>query len=219
MHPSVAAAFGPLNAQWEARTGVMYLDMHRDPATGALDPLVTTGVGCLIDPKRAALPLPWRHRGTGKLADRAAIEREWTAIKARPGLAPRGLKAFERIATLTLDDAAIDALVEAKLQAVAAALRRQFRAFDLWPADAQMALLNMAWARGAHGFARDWPKLTRALLALDFATAAAECTLKEAGNPGVRPRNAANRILFKNAAIVVRESRARATLVYPAVLK
>lgn len=59
----------------------------------------------------------------------------------------------------------------------------------------------MSWACGA-GF--HFMQLERALRAQDFSTAARECTISEAGNPGIIPRNKANRILYRNAAAVLR---------------
>jgi hypothetical protein len=54
----------------------------------------------------------------------------------------------------------------------------------------------------------------------DFAEAAANCAISENGNPGVAPRNRANRTLFRNAAVVVAGGSAYdpAALSYPTVL-
>jgi hypothetical protein len=71
------------------------------------------------------------------------------------------------------------------------------------------------------GFASHWPKFSAACEKLDFATAAENCRMKEAGNPGVVPRNNANQKLFKNAdAVLAGEADgfySRDTLYYPAV--
>jgi hypothetical protein len=47
---------------------------------------------------------------------------------------------------------------------------------------------------------RGWPRLTAALRAQDWATAAAECEIRSEGNPGVVPRNERNRQLYLDAA-------------------
>jgi len=56
----------------------------------------------------------------------------------------------------------------------------------------------MAWACGA-GFVRIFPRLAKALDVGDFAAAARECHINETGNPGLKPRNVANKMLFRNA--------------------
>jgi hypothetical protein len=54
----------------------------------------------------------------------------------------------------------------------------------------------MSWACGP-GF--QFARLARALCDRDWAVAAVECKIREAGNPGVVPRNVANRVMYKNA--------------------
>ena len=60
----------------------------------------------------------------------------------------------------------------------------------------------MAWAMGPAGPGA-FPTFRAACQKLDFKTAAAECKMNEAGNPGLVPRNQANVTLFSNAAIVL----------------
>ena len=59
---------------------------------------------------------------------------------------------------------------------------------------------SMAWACGP-GFV--FPQLAAALRAQDFRLACTHCTISEAGNPGIVPRNVLNRRLYLNAARVV----------------
>ena len=102
-------------------------------------------------------------------------------------------------------------------------MKRQqwFQSFDTWPADAQLALLSMAWAMGPGG-PGGFPHFRAGCQALDFKTAAAQCQMNAAGNPGLVPRNQANVTLFSNAAIVLageaKGSFQRPTLYYPRVL-
>ena len=82
---------------------------------------------------------------------------------------------------------------------------KAFSGFDQWPADAQMAVLSMAWAMGP-GFAPKWTKFCAAFArkdSPDFEAAAATCKMNEAGNPGLIPRNNANKRLFLNASAVL----------------
>ncbi len=93
-------------------------------------------------------------------------------------------------------------------------LKNTFTAFETWPADGQLGLLSMAWAMGP-AFSGGWPHFTQACLARDWVGAAANCKMDEAGKPGLRPRNAANALLFRNAALVVSQGLAPETLYYP----
>ena len=80
------------------------------------------------------------------------------------------------------------------------ALARRFPDLPTWPASAQLAVLSLAWACGP-GFR--FPKTEAAIRTQDWATAAEEGVINSVGNPGVIPRNKANRQLFLAAAHVV----------------
>jgi hypothetical protein len=57
----------------------------------------------------------------------------------------------------------------------------------------------MGWAMGP-GFGARFPHFSTACAAGDFTTAAKDCAISTAGNPGVARRNAANRQAFLFAA-------------------
>lgn len=173
--------------------------------------LVSTGLGNLIDPMPLALGLPFLHLD-GTPATRAEIAEEWQRVKTLPPdvrgrtaaqLGHLYAKPHTRL-RLTNDD--IKHLVERKFAENELTIRTTFPEWASWPADAQLATHSMAWACGAGIFnprARrsHWPKLTAALHALDFRTAAVECFMPEERTiGGLRPRNKANRILYNNAA-------------------
>jgi len=172
----------------------MYLDVEG---------LVTTGMGNLIDPISLATPLPWLDV-TGAPAGQAAITAEWTNIKNTVALAHQGAQAARAIATLHLDDPTIDGLILDRLTKNEAILVSYppFADFPNWPADAQLGLLSMAWAMGP-GFGPGFPRFSQACLAGDFASAAVDCAMNDAGNPGLTRRNAANRQALLYAAQVV----------------
>lgn len=201
MNASVFNQFRVFNESFEGVVRYMYLDTKG---------LVTVGVGNLIDPLRLALELPFRYKNKpgvnspGQIASKADIENEWRLIKGRQDLAQRGHHACEPLTNLELDDAAIDALVHKRLKQLESYLKNQepFRNFDLWPADGQLGLLSMAWAMGP-GFSQRWPKFSAACGMMDFDAAAENCRMREAGNPGLIPRNQANKKLFQNAAAVL----------------
>ena len=179
----------------------MYLDVKG---------LVTIGVGNLIDPMSAALALPFRYRNkpgittVGQPASRADIETEWNLIKNKKDLAQKGHRACEPLTKLELDDTAINTLITNRLLQNESFLKRQkaFIEFEKWPADAQLGLLSMAWAMGP-GFSFGWPRFAAVCAKMDFDGAAQNCRMTEVGNPGVIPRNRANKQLFQNAAAVL----------------
>jgi hypothetical protein len=174
----------------------MYLDVKG---------LVTVGVGNLVDPMELAVQLPFRLRANpGTAASPEQIAEEWRRIKSNLGLAKAGYRASEALTQLMLDDAGIDALITQRLIANEPVLKKypSFCEFDSWPADAQLGLLSMAWALGPGGPAA-FPHFATACGHQDFAAAATNCAISENGNPGVAPRNRANRTLFGNAAVVL----------------
>ncbi len=218
MRPTVAARFRAFNEPFEGVVKFMYLDVKG---------LVTIGVGNLIDPVSVALALPFRLKtkpgAVGRIATRAEIEAEWKLIKGKTDLARLGHRACAAVTTLELDDTAINQIIRTRLAQNESFLKRQkpFVKFDEWPADAQMALLSMAWAMGP-GFSTGWINFHPACERMDFDKAAANCKISEAGNPGVAPRNRANVHLFKNgAAVLAGEAERfyrREELYYPRVL-
>jgi hypothetical protein len=186
----------------------MYLDIKG---------LVTVGVGNLIDPVQLAQALPFQFKnkpGTagapgspatpGSLATVDQIAREWHSIKNNPSLAKAGAEACAAITQLELSNDSINSLILNRLTDNQAFLKRQqwFQNFETWPADAQLGLLSMAWAMGEAG-PGGFPRFRAACQSLDFNTAATECQMSTAGNPGLVPRNRANVTLFSNAAAVL----------------
>jgi hypothetical protein len=162
--------------------------------------LITVGVGNLIDPIEYALGLPFVHLD-GTPASRAEISFEWRVMKRdKLRLAKEGHRAAAKLATLRLPLPDIDQLVRNKLLEFERQVTLTFPAFPGWPADAQCGVLSMSWAAGAGIFPRAFPRFSRACRELDFRAAADECRLDDSDNPGLRPRNAANAIMFRNAA-------------------
>jgi GH24 family phage-related lysozyme (muramidase) len=220
MFPAVQSNFPAFSAKFEGRVAFMYLDVKG---------LVTVGVGNLVDPVTEAQALPFRFRNKpgiaapGSPATPGQIAAEWQTLKNDPSLTTRGFKACEPITQLELSDDAIDSLILDRLTKNEGFLKRQqwFQGFDSWPADAQLGLLSMAWAMGPGG-PGGFPNFRSACQRLDFNSAAAECRMNEAGNPGLVPRNNANVTLFSNAAIVLagasQADLERANLYYPRVL-
>ncbi len=209
MQTSVQGAFRRFNEPLEGVVHHMYLDIKG---------LVTIGVGNLIDPIKEVMPLPFRFKeNTERLATPEEIMAEWKAVKANTGLAKKGHVAASRVTTLEISDEAVGALIQRRLAANEKIIKKQapFAKWDAWPADAQLGVLSMSWAMGPSGFA-GFPRFCAACAALDFRAAAAQCKLADANNAGLAPRNVANRLCFRNAAVVSAKGLDRAVLHYPA---
>lgn len=188
MRESARSAFVAFTSPLEGVVRWMYLDVKG---------LVTCAIGNLVDPVQMALPLPWVH-GDGSPASRAEIAAEWMRVKADPVAARRGHRYTEGITNLRLTPEGIDLVVSRKLSQMDQYLASRFGDdWEDWNACAQLATLSMSWACGP---AFRFPALEQALRARDFDAAAIHCTIQEAGNPGVVPRNRANRVLYRNAA-------------------
>ena len=193
LRPSVRAAFVPFSERFEGRISHCYQDVRG---------LVTIAAGALIDPVEMALTLPLVHNSDGLPATREEIRAEWQRVKTTPDLARLGHTAAAKVCRLHLTPADLDALTYARLDAAVAGLARGLPSFGALPADAQLAMLSMAWAVGTAGVLNGYPKMMAAIRAGDYATAAAECTIREDNNLGVVPRNRADRLLFLAAAWV-----------------
>jgi hypothetical protein len=188
LRPEVRAGWCAFNAGPEGREAHMYRD-----TVG----LVTTGIGCLIDPVELAVPLPWQHGG-GTPAGEAAIRAEWLIVKAMP--AGRLARSYLAPGSLLLPDDAIDALALQRLEGIGATLAAFWPDFASFPWQAQQALCSLAYGVGAssegHGLTGpEWPHLQAAVGRQDWAACALEGVLK-----GNERRNAANAALFREAA-------------------
>lgn len=197
---AVLANFVNWNKPLEGRLPFMYTDVKG---------LVTTGVGNLIDPIGAAKGLDWRIGDTtaapapdnARAATADEVTAAWNTVKgAYPGTQS------SKCASLTnvrLTEAGISALVVSKLKTNDAYVAAHLAPYADLPADAQLAVMSMAWAMGP-GFLSTFKNLVTALQGSppDFGAAVAQCKINATGNPGVIPRNTADQVLFGNAAKV-----------------
>ncbi|MDQ2780956.1 MAG: hypothetical protein M3Y26_00240 [Actinomycetota bacterium] len=197
MRDSVRSNFIAFTSVLEGVVDHMYLDVLG---------LVTVAIGNLVDGSPGPAPwLPATHlpfvRRDGLLASQDDIISSWRAVKGDPKAAKFGHRYAERIRgnDVRLTEAGISEVVLAKLDANDRQLAARFPGFADWPADAQLATHSMAWACGA---AFRFPRLEAHLRARDFDAAVNECHMNETGNAGLRPRNAANKTLYANAARV-----------------
>lgn len=187
MRAAVRDGFRAFTARFEGVCSWMYLDILG---------LVTTGIGNLIDSVGAALALEWVNRD-GSPAASSDIVKAWNTVKGAQSMKLAGGGAFARLTTLRLTPAGIAKLLQGRADIDWALLLNRFPDLETWPANCQLAVLSIAWAAGPAWHA---PRFDAAAKAHDWATCAVEGYLNDSGNPGLRPRNVANKALFLAAA-------------------
>lgn len=186
MKDSVGDIFFRFNAPFEGVCLHPYLDVKG---------IVTTGVGNALFSYAEFRMLPWTIHG--KPATEEDMKRGWDALKAMPKESwQRGGGWFAATTSLRLTNAAVEALVKRKLGVMVNTLKMRFSQWDAFPADAQLGILSMAWAMGPHF---NFPMFIAHMKLRQWDKCAEECKMTEVGNPGVKPRNEANRVLFMNA--------------------
>ncbi len=192
MRDVVRAAFVDLTIGFEGGyIGWMFCDIEGK---------VSTGFGLLLEPVAIAIGLPWR-RADGSLASREEI------VQAFPNAARLGHRSVEHVAKLRLDNVGLYQAFQGKLGQHDVYLRHRFPDFESWPSDAQLGAHSMAWACGAGawdaGNPVGFPRMAAALERGDFLGASEQSHMNEwdngVHNPGLVPRNKANRVLFRNA--------------------
>ena len=212
MRTAVKGYFRRFTKPFEGEVPHMYLDVRG---------LVTVGNGNLIDTPADAQRLPFRWRDSKRPATQEEIRNEWQSMKSNTPLAKSGFVAAGRVARLELSDKAIGQLVADRLAANERALISAARltGWNDWPADAQLGLMSMAWAVGVGKLLAKFPKFLSAAREFDFEGCSRECDIDTTGNPGVVPRNEAQRLLFRHAARVMRNELDLEYLNYPDPIK
>lgn len=204
MRQSVLDAWHAYSEPLEGRVHHMYLDILG---------LVTAGVGNLADPIGLALMMPWMLDGKPASADH--VRRDWNALKAQQQLKKLHYKYAAKVTRVRLTDEGIDEMVAKKLAQNELYLRQTyFPDWDKWPADAQLGVCSMAWACGP-GFPTKFTNFTRYAKEQKWLEAMASCKIREEGNPGIVPRNKANRLCFANAETVRRNGLDPEVLYWP----
>lgn len=189
MRAAVRNAFVAYSTPLEGALPFLYLDQLG---------LVTTAIGVLVDPLPLALGLPWIVPGEGRAATRQEIAEDWERVHERQDLRMRGGATYAQVARLRLGPGGIEQVTYRKLDDMVAKLRRRFVEWDQWPADAQLAVLSLAWACGP---AFRFPKLARHLQDQDWRAAATESDIRP-DHGTIRRRNEWQRICYENAARV-----------------
>ena len=221
MRQAVKDIFFDFSVGHEGFTPFMYCDILN---------LVTTGIGNLIDkgPRNGfaisnvamapAMGLPWKFKGAGwtsknpvaaDIASQADIREAWIRTKLKeqeiPGFNKGGGFAYAGLTPLTLDMEGLKTLFNRTLVSFENTIRTKNPNWESWPADAQLAMLSMAWAMGP-AFTDKFKAMKIALDRGDFASAGAQSrfTGGDVKSGGKLSRNEENVIMFKNAADVVK---------------
>lgn len=197
------------SAPLEGRVPGMYCDMLG---------LITCAVGNLIDTRGSGYPaglveaIHWTL-ADGSPAPVAQVRADWNLLKSQSERFAKLHWKYALAATkCRLTDGEIDRIVKERLAINEAAMRKAFADWDMWPADAQLVAMSMCWAVGT-GWLAKFPRFAALMKAQDWERAAAfddpknpkgnwPGKIREAGNPGVVPRNVKNRFCLLNAALV-----------------
>jgi hypothetical protein len=188
MRASVAAAWPAVASRHEGRCWFLYLDTKLLP---------TTAIGILLETVEEAQAMPWFRISDGQPATDAEIAAEYRRVKSLTSLAPRGGFAYKPSAQLRLPEATIDELLMETTDRFWNTFKTVHPDADLWPADAQLAALDLMFQNGPK-FTRaggSWPNMRAAFHAEDWTRAAANV-------PGTHPRAQFRKRLFTNAAKV-----------------
>lgn len=220
MNQKLLQLFPGWSAKFEGRVPWMYLDIRG---------IVTVCVGNALFSPDAAIALPFVHKDMVTPATERQKANEYVMIRDMKILAKQGHLAAAQYATLRLTDDAMDDLVRAKMSSNHEQMKNgqnkdySWPDMDTWPIDALLATHSMAWACGP-AFDDPGPgrftKLSKTLKAGDFESASKECHMNEVTpeglkNVGLVARNVANKLLYRNAAIVVKEGLDRDRLYWP----
>ena len=185
---------------------------------------VTTGTGILIDPIGMALALPWKNPD-GSLASASDVTAAWNTVKAAYP-AVQSVRS-EPLTTIRLTPDDLNTILYRKAAAFHSGLSKSYPSYQKAPADAQLAMLGLAWPWG-DGFAAVWDRSYPGKLGSAFRTAFESGNFaalpdiitqasqsEESVNAGIIPRNAAVKQLFSSAADVVAKKASYDNLYWP----
>jgi hypothetical protein len=230
---AVLAAFPDGMRPLEGEVRTVYLDIKS---------YATTAIGLLCNSAPAVAALPLKHpdgrpaTNTEKVAEFHRIKAGGCGAKATPTdpdayrrclwpgqahpetgigcFAHKGWTVSQRHAAklwLTKED--VDQLTRDKMRTMWRVIVSRWPDADVWPADAQYAVLSWAWGVGPSA---RWPLFDAALRAGDFAVAALHVSMRGAGT--IPKRNAENMTALRNAAVVSRTALDPDVLYYPRAL-
>lgn len=175
--------------------------------------LVTTSIGVLL-PLDDALRLKWRKKlAPIMLASQEEIRREWNRMNGNMVVADYKNRRKYEFAELVLAAEDLDNLFNRKLVQFDGIIRSRFANYDKLNADQQLLITcGIAWGVGPWF---RWPKFIKSVGEQDFPTMYRECYTTQF----TAERNAANRVLVNNSAVVAARGLDPSILYYPRDLK
>jgi hypothetical protein len=176
-----------------------------------------------------ALRLPWKQRApgwtsknplAGDLVSPSEVSDAWIKVKRQnevvPDFSQRGGGSYAGLTDITLDMDGLKTLFSSTLTDFENKIRGRNPNWESWPADAQLAVLSMAWAMGPY-FTDKFKAMKIALDRGDFASAGAQSHFigGDTAPTGKLSRNQENVIMFKNAADAVKGGADLSQLFFP----
>lgn len=155
---------------------------------------VTVGVGNMLPNAAAAQALAFLQRSDNTPATQQQIADEFSTVsKQQPGKIASSYKVYTK---LYLTDAAIDALLQKRLDQFTVQLQKDFPDWATYPDPAKLALTDMAFNLGNAGLVNGFPSLTHAAKNKNWNECANQCNRKGIADS----RNAETKALFLEAA-------------------
>lgn len=137
---------------------------------------VTVGVGNMLSNADAAAELPFINRETGENATEEEIKAEFYLVAAQ---APAKLAAsYKQFTRFDLSPAAIDELLDRRIEEFEASLEQDFANYDNFPPAAKLGLMDMVFNLGNSGLINKFPSFTSSAREENWAGCAVECNRK-----------------------------------------
>jgi GH24 family phage-related lysozyme (muramidase) len=154
---------------------------------------VTIGIGCMIPDVDSALTLPLVMKSNWALARPEQVESDYVRVSQQEP--NRVAPYYQRFCSTELPEAAIDELLDDKIEEFSRQLVKAFPDFYQFPEPAQLGLLDMAFNLGTRALL-GWTNFCRGVRTRDWQLCADECHRRP---PVSEERNRETRELFEAA--------------------
>jgi GH24 family phage-related lysozyme (muramidase) len=166
------ATYLPKLKEFEGVYSHMYLDTAEHVTVGAGQMLANVAaaqkLAFVVRPDPAANPPV-----TARPATTDEIQADFNSVNQQPGGRVAGF--YRQFTKLDLPASAIDSVLNSKVEEFTASLCARFSDFNSYPAEACAAIFDMAYNLGVEKLTSEFPTFSKAVKAMDWATAAQEC--------------------------------------------